>query len=420
MRITSSARAVSVLALAFGLLLAWAVTAQAASTGGGWSLTVTRHYGSPDHASGYSAIVAPSATDVWALGGTNPGGASEPAAVHWNGSSWQSWPLPPGLSGFIGDASAPAADDIWAVSYAAGYALHWNGEQWSVAKRWHQHAVLSGVTALSPSDVWVFGTGTDGVRGLGTWHFDGRSWARVPGRAKQIYRASAISARDIWAVAATPQGGFVEHYDGRAWRYVPTDGTLVRASLDDVLALAWNNVWVVGNLPSRGGEGQLVLSHFNGRRWTRTLTSRHADTGRLAPDGSGGVWVTADASGAATEAYIGHLSFRGKLTWSILRQGLGSGVSDIAHGRHTKMVWLSGGFLTQTGGDAAIWSHGSAGQPLAAARASQATRARQAAARAIQAARARQDSLPDRLLAGRSWIADLAALLWPGRPPGIT
>ena len=67
--------------------------------------------------------------------------------------------------------------DIWAVSYAGGYVVHWNGAGWRVAKCWRQHGVLSGVTALSPADVWVFGTTAGGFRGLGTWHFNGRTWA---------------------------------------------------------------------------------------------------------------------------------------------------------------------------------------------------------------------------------------------------
>ncbi|HUZ26406.1 MAG TPA: hypothetical protein VMV07_21840 [Streptosporangiaceae bacterium] len=400
MRSTTSARAASVLVIVLGLLLARALTAQAASTSG-WPLTVAMHYGAADHASGYSAVVAPGRTDVWALGGTNPGGGSAPAALHWNGVRWQSWPLPPRLTGFIGDASAPSARDIWAVSYSAGYALHWNGERWSVAKRWHQHDVLTGVTALSPADVWVFGTSTDGVRGMGTWHFDGRTWARAQGRAKQIYRASAVSARDIWAVAATRRGGFVEHYDGHAWRYVATGRMLVRASLDDVLAVSRHNVWVVGNVRAPGSEGRLVIAHFDGRNWTRTLTPWHADTGRLAPDGYGGAWITADASGVRAEAFIARVSARGKLlAWSTLRQGTGSGVSDIAAGRHTKAVWLSGGFLTKAGGDAAIWSHGGHG--------------RSRATRAVHKVR------PEGPLVVRSWRLDLAALLWPSHPPAIT
>jgi hypothetical protein len=322
-------------------------------------MAVTRHYGGSRDASGYSAVVAPSATDAWAFGGTNPGGGSVPVALRWNGKRWRPWPLPPHLTGFISDASAPSGRDIWAVSYDGGYALHWNGTRWSVAKRWRHPDVLTGVTALGPADVWIFGTTAAGVSGMGTWHFNGHSWARVAGPPKQIYRASAVSRRDIWAVAATRRGSFVEHYDGHAWRRVRTGHALDHASLDDVLALSRNSVWVVGNLSARRGEGRLVLAHFDGRRWTQRLTPWHADTGRLAPDGFGGVWVTADQGGTHSDALVGHLPDRCQPTWAAVQHGLGSGVTGIATSRGTRRVWLSGGFLTKAGGDAAVWAHGS-------------------------------------------------------------
>jgi hypothetical protein len=323
----------------------------------GWRMTAIRHYGNRDDASGYSAIVAPGRSTAWALGGTNPGGASVPTAERWIGGRWRSWPLPPHLTGFIGDASAPSSRDIWAVSYSSGYVLHWDGARWKVAKSWRQHSVLTGVTALSATNVWVFGTTTGGFRGLGTWHFNGRTWARARGRANEIYRASAVSGRDIWAVAANSHGGFVEHYDGRSWQRARTGRLLAGTRLDDVLALSRRNIWVVGNLETRHGDGRLLIAHFNGQHWKRTVTRWRGDIGRLAPDGSGGVWVSADNSGASSDVLIGHLPRQGRLTWVTLRDGLGSGVSDIAASRGTHRVWLSGGFLTRTGGDAVIWSH---------------------------------------------------------------
>jgi hypothetical protein len=329
------------------------------ASGRAWRIGAARHYGSARNASGYSAVVAPGKFDAWAFGGTNPGGASVPVALRWNGSHWHAVPLPAGLSGFIGDASAPSGRDVWAVGYSGGYALHWNGSTWSVAKRWRHPGVLTGVTAVSSSDVWVFGTNTTGTRGLGTWHFDGHSWTLVPGLADQIHRASALSGRDIWAVAAdSGGGGFVEHYTGQAWRRVPTSPALAGASLDDVVAASPRSVWVVGNQPSRGGEGRVIVGHFNGRRWSTTLMPWHADTGRLAPDGSGGVWISTVDAGPRTRALIGHLTRRGHLTWTSSRFGLGTGVSDIAPFRGARGVWLSGGFLTETGGDAAVWSVG--------------------------------------------------------------
>jgi hypothetical protein len=368
-----SARAASALAAIVAVMMAWTSVAQAAGASArgdvatGWRIVVTRHYDGPEAASGYSAIVAPGRRDAWAFGGTNPGGGGLPVALRWNGARWRSWPLPAGLNGFVGDASAPSSRDIWAVSYATGYVLHWNGTRWQVAKRWQRHSVLTGVTAVSPADVWVFGTTTAGARGMGTWHYDGRSWARISGPAKAIYRASAVSRRDIWAVAATGRGGSLLHYDGHAWRRVDATRALAGASLDDVLAVSRHDIWVVGNLTARRGEGRLLIAHFDGHRWTRKLTARRADTGRLAPDGSGGVWITADNTGSRADALIGHLSRRGRLTWATLDHGLGSGVSDIAVGRGTSRVWLSGGFLTRTGGSAAIWSRGSDRRSVSAA-----------------------------------------------------
>jgi hypothetical protein len=327
----------------------------------GWRTALTRHYGAAGDASGFSAVVALSRTDAWAFGGTNPGGAGAPVALQWNGSSWRPRLLPAGLSDFIGSASASSARDVWAVSYAGGYVLHWNGSRWLVAKRWRRPDILTGVTAVSPSDVWVFGTANDGVRGLGSWHFDGRTWTQADGLAGQIYRASAVSARDIWAVAATRQGGYIEHYDGRSWQRVgAASPALAGLTLDAVLAQRGGGVWAAGNRWRRRGDGAVVIVHFNGRQWTRTSTSWPADTERLAPDGSGGVWITADNAGASGGSLIGHLSLDGELTWSPLQDGLASGISDVASGLGPGAgpgpVWLTGGYLTPAGGDAAIWS----------------------------------------------------------------
>jgi hypothetical protein len=337
----------------------------------GWRMSLTRHYGAAGDASGFSALVALSRTDAWAFGGTNPGGAGAPVALQWNGSSWRPWPLPAGLPDFIGDASASSSRDIWAVSYAGGYVLHWNGTRWLVARRWRRPDILTGVTALSPSDVWVFGTANDGVPGLGTWHFDGRTWTQVGGLAGQIYRASAVSPRSIWAVAATRQGGFLVHYDGRSWqRAGAASPALAGLTLDAVLAQR-DGVWAAGNQWRPRGDGALVIVHFNGRQWIRTGTSWPADTERLAPDGAGGIWITADNAGASGGSLVGHQTRAGQLTWSPLQDGLGSGISDVASGigpgPGPGPVWLTGGFLTPAGGDAAIWSRpgGSRAAPAA-------------------------------------------------------
>lgn len=333
-----------------------------AARSAGWRMAIDNHYGPPHNASGYSAVIAPDGAGVWVFGGTNPGGTSVPIAMQWAGSQWRRWKLPHGLTGFISNASASSRRDIWAVSYAGGYVLHWNGRAWSVAHRWPGHSTLTDVIALSPRDVWVFGTTAAGVRGMGAWHFNGRSWHPVSGRAQLIYRASALSRHDIWAVAATRKGGYVEHYDGHAWQQVSTGTVLHGARLDDVLAVSRHSVWVVGNMPStvggrQHGDGRLVLAHFDGRHWARVTTPWQADTGRLAPAEHDAVWVTADISGARNDALIGHVCLHCTPSWATVRWGQGSGISDIAVSDRTGTAWITGGFLTQAGGDAAVWRH---------------------------------------------------------------
>ena len=52
---------------------------------------------------------------------------------------------------------------------------------------------LTGVVALGPSNVWVFG-GSGFGPGLGTWHFNGRSWSQWHGNAVGLQGGSALSA----------------------------------------------------------------------------------------------------------------------------------------------------------------------------------------------------------------------------------
>ena len=96
------------------------------------------------------------------------------------------------------------------------------------------------------------------------------------------------------------------------------------------------------------------------RRRTRTSTSWQADTERLAPDGAGGLWVTADDTAASGGSVVGHLSAGGQLSWIPVSDGSGTGISDVAAalgpGQGPGLVWLSGGFVTSAGGDAAVWS----------------------------------------------------------------
>ena len=314
-------------------------------------LVVSSHFGEPGNASGYSAIVVTGRRNAWVFGGTNPGGPSTPVAERWNGAAMTRSVLPSGLTGFISEASAPSATDIWAASEYGGYVVHWNGSQWHLAMRWNG-GQITGLTAISADDVWVFGS--VGGEATGTWHFNGQSWRRVAGAAGAIYRASAISRRNIWAVAAGPSADSVLHYDGSAWQPVDTNGVLANVAVSDILATSKRDVWVLGNEVSRSASW-LVLAHWNGARWTRITTSVSAFAGRLSAGTHGTVLVTATPANAAATGLILEANATGWRRATVIRSGLGSGVSAVALVRGGRMLLASGGVLTRLGGNAVIW-----------------------------------------------------------------
>lgn len=314
-----------------------------------------KHYGRPDNASGFTVIVPTGARQAWAFGGTNPGGPSTPIAARWNGAALTPSRLPAGLTGFINDASAPATNDIWAAAQYGGYVLHWNGLGWRIARRW-PNGQITGLSAISASDVWVFGTAVDGSRTVGTWHFGGKSWLPVTGMAGSIYRASAVSHSDIWAIAANPAGPVILRYNGSTWWRVRTGPTLDGVQPQDILALSSRDVWVAGDQLSRTGSPRLELAHWNGKRWARLANGMTAWTGRLAPGPDGEVLLTATPANASATGLIVHASPAGWGSAITVAGGLGSGVSDVALAPRTSSLWATGGILTRLGGAAAIWS----------------------------------------------------------------
>jgi len=328
----------------------------ATTTSSAFRLAVIRHYGLPANASGYSAILVTGSHQAWAFGGTNPGGPSAPVATLWDGDTSATATLPGGLTSFITDASATSSTDIWAGSQYGRYLLHFDGVRWRVARRWQQGQV-TGLTAVTPSDVWVFGTTADGTSDIGTWHYDGASWQRVPGLAGSIVRASAISASDIWGIAATPASYSVVRFDGTSWQQVPTGSTLNGMQVRDILAISSGDVWIVGDKTNASGGVRLVLLHWNGTSWSSLVTPINAWAGRLAAGPGHSVLVTATPDSASASGLIVQASADGGRVLVSPRSWLSAGgVSDVAVAGLARVLWVSGAVLTQTGGDAVIWS----------------------------------------------------------------
>jgi hypothetical protein len=333
------------------LLLATGAPVQAA-TATGWNVVFTHHYGAATKASGYVSVIAPTSKDAWAFGGTDMSGATAgaPVAEHWTGGSWRGSALPSGLTSNIQAASADSAQDIWAITSSGGTVLHWTGT-WSVADHIPGTGELTGVTAISPADVWVFGGG-GATGGLGTWHYDGTGWTQQTGSAVGLERASALSADDIWAIGSTSApDDSVMHYDGTTWTQV-TDSALTGLQFAGILALSPSDIWLTATSQSSSLTG-LVL-HFNGSAWTSVTLPWHGSPGQLASDGSSGVWFALQSPSGGS--YAAHQTGSGQVSRTLI--GTSSNLLDVARIPGTKSLWGAGLALTTPGANATIWAHG--------------------------------------------------------------
>jgi len=261
-----------------------------------------------------AAVSAGSATDAWAVGQTR---TRKTLALHWNGTSWAqvSTPAPGAFGSLLSGVTEISPANVWAVgssntsSGGAGLVLHWNGAKWAqVPTPSAGISGLSGVSAVSATDIWAVGSGGTTTRETTlVLHWDGRAWTRIPsptppGQVVALFAVSAVSATDVWAVGrdltATTGKTLVLHWDGRAWTQVssPSFGLSNGGSqLTAVSALTGSDAWASGLVfTNGGGEGTLLL-HWDGASWTRVAAPSPSPGGATGGSFLDGVHMTATA-----------------------------------------------------------------------------------------------------------------------------
>jgi hypothetical protein len=201
----------------------------------------------------------------------------------------------PAIQGQLEGVSADSASDAWAVGWYFNSAevqqpmiVHWNGTAWSqvpAPSPGAGSAVLSGVSALSPTDAWAVGGFTNSANVGQTFivHWNGTAWSQVsspdPGpKGDRLTSVSAVSPADIWAVgnditSASVQKTLIVHWNGTAWSQMksPSPPDSVGASLSSVSAVSGSNAWAAGSftpLTPVATVHSLTL-HWNGTAWSR-------------------------------------------------------------------------------------------------------------------------------------------------------
>ena len=185
----------------------------------------------------FSGVASFSPTDATAVGTQQ---ASQfvftPVAFHWDGTSWaQAAALPPphgvpaSQLGGPFSLSAPSATDLWTVggqftsTGVKNLAWHRNGTRWTVKDTslvTPDGSGLIGVTAISPANVWAVGFTNTGPADQNdqapvSVHWNGTTWTRVAtpdpigptGGSTVLVAVSNAGPASVWAVGHFARNG---------------------------------------------------------------------------------------------------------------------------------------------------------------------------------------------------------------------
>lgn len=259
-----------------------------------------------DGSSTLTAVSAAAADEVWAVGQDGDGTLS----ARWDGTRWRLVDVPDS-DGFLRDdlagVAALAVDDVWAVgsSYAEdSLALHWDGNEWNqvaVPNPPESYDQLRAVAGTPDGELLAAG-GLDRqayVLRLEDGAFDKVRVEQVGTSSNQLLGISAAVSDDIWAVGALGQfnpKALTLHYNGDRWRRVKAPAPPEGTQLNDVVSIAADDAWAVGQT-NPGDFGKAVALHWDGERWRRVRVpqsgNQYASPRLLAVDAIGpdDVWA---------------------------------------------------------------------------------------------------------------------------------
>ncbi len=300
-------------------------TAGAATPCGEWDLVPTPNVG--NSVTRLTAVTSLSASDAWTVGyWRNEPSGTGPLALRWDGSAWSETELPSTnhLGTFPETAGVDAApnSDVWIVgnvttsypTYNLPLVLRWRDDSWDIVETVtlrpqivYPYAARGGrafeVDAAAPHDIWAVGQAAGFGDGGATsvplaLHWDGSSWTdvevpRVANRHHELNDLVMIARDDVWAVGdyrnvAGAFRGVTYHWDGSAWSHIHSPiEDMLESGLDDVAASGPDDVWAIGGAASVG----VVLMHWDGSQWGLAQPPPNSG-GSLAALGPNDLWVS--------------------------------------------------------------------------------------------------------------------------------
>lgn len=293
---------------------------------GTWEITSTPNVG--NSVTRLTSVTAVSPSDAWSVGywRNDPAGAG-PVALRWDGADWNLVDLP-GTAHLgsqpqtLGVDNAPNGD-VWVVGHIATppptnnlpLVLRWRAGSWDHVgtvrlrpQTEYPFADRGGfayeVDAIAEDDIWAVGQAAGFGDGAATSlpmaiHWDGSAWTefdvpRISNRHHELSDVVAIASDDVWAVGdyrfiAGAFRGVTYHWDGHEWSHIPSPiEDIPQSGLEDVAATGPNDVWALGGSPD-----QTVLMHWDGGSWSLAEPPPHSVGGTIAAVAPNDLWVSA-------------------------------------------------------------------------------------------------------------------------------
>jgi hypothetical protein len=329
---------------------------------------------SPNAAPGNNVLAAVSSAssgDVWAVGQAEDANGNAQALIeHWNGTGWGLVPSPTILESNLLGVAAISATNAWAVgslltrsSGQQALIEHWNGVRWSRVKSpvTSSGAVLNAVTVVDRGDVWAVGESlTDGSTAQTlTEHWDGTAWTVVPSpdagtQNNLLTGVAAVSSTDVWAVGEFLNASHVfqtltENWNGSSWNIVASPSKpAAEASLNSVAAASGGRyIWAVGETGSH-----TLIEQWNGTSWIVVHSPSRAGStanilGGIAIVNGSEAWAVGQTQDGATGAQSTLVEQWNGLNWTIVASpspGAASALASATADPSSGQVWAVGHF----------------------------------------------------------------------------
>jgi len=150
---------------------------------------------------------------------------------------------------------------------------------------------LKAVGILSANSAWAVGrtTMTPSSQAVAA-HWNGTRWDKIdilgwhPGE-QDLKDVVALAEDDVWAVGQYSEGpnlsrALITHWDGKEWTIFPVPGAhLDYNTLEAIAAVKADDIWAVGLSVSEGRSprSQPLILHWDGQRWSRVPGPAHSD-----------------------------------------------------------------------------------------------------------------------------------------------